>query len=197
MKKLNRIIKGIWYYSWGHLFSLFMYDKHYLTGRWFAGKLNGLCSIGWRWVVRDAVTRLITGDNSRARFPVAHGCRVVQPCNIDFHPDDLNNFQTFGVYYQAIGKITIGCGCYIGPNVGLITANHDPSDLDKHLPPKPIQLGAKCWIGMNSIILGGVILGDGVIVGAGSVVTKSFPEGHCVIAGNPARKIRDARTVAK
>ena len=147
--------------------------------------------------MRDAVTRLITGDNSRARFPVAHGCRVVQPCNIDFHPDDLNNFQTFGVYYQAIGKITIGCGCYIGPNVGLITANHDPSDLDKHLPPKPIQLGAKCWIGMNSIILGGVILGDGVIVGAGSVVTKSFPEGHCVIAGNPARKIRDARTVAK
>ena len=41
------------------------------------------------------------------------------------------------------------------------------------------------------MILPGVTLGDNTIVGAGAVVTKSFPEGHCVIAGNPARKIKD------
>ena len=43
---------------------------------------------------------------------------------------------------------------------------------------------------MNSIILPNVTLGDFTIVGAGSVVTKSFPEGYCVIAGNPAKIIK-------
>jgi acetyltransferase-like isoleucine patch superfamily enzyme len=42
---------------------------------------------------------------------------------------------------------------------------------------------------MNAVILPGVTLGDHTIVGAGSVVTHSFPEGHCTIAGNPAKKI--------
>ena len=43
---------------------------------------------------------------------------------------------------------------------------------------------------MNSMILPGVVLGDRTIVGAGSVVTKYFPEGNCVIAGNPAKVIK-------
>jgi len=43
---------------------------------------------------------------------------------------------------------------------------------------------------MNAVILPGVVLGDFTIVGAGAIVTKSFPEGYCVIAGNPAKVIR-------
>lgn len=55
----------------------------------------------------------------------------------------------------------------------------------------PIAIGNRCFIGMNAIILGGVELPDNCIVGAGSVVTKSFSKPGCVIAGNPARIIGD------
>ncbi|WP_333558948.1 DapH/DapD/GlmU-related protein [Enterococcus lactis] len=51
-------------------------------------------------------------------------------------------------------------------------------------------MGEQCWIGMNSVLLPGIILGPKTIVGAGSIVTKSFKEGNCVIAGNPAKVIR-------
>lgn len=195
MRKIWAGITGCWFYFWGHIFSLFIYDKKYLTGRWFEGKLHGLCSQGWRWVVHDAIGRMFIRNNRQARFPASQLCMLVRPENIDFHPDDINNFQTYGQYYQALGRITIGKGTYIAPNVGLITSNHDPQNLDAHLPPKAITLGENCWIGMNSVVLPGVILGDGTVVGAGSVVTKSFPEGHCVIAGNPAKILRQIETV--
>ncbi len=191
MKKIKKVIRGCWFYFWGHFFSWLFYDKRYFHGRWFSGRMKGLCAIGWEWVTHDAVAKIVLGQNQEARFPVGYQVRVACPKNIEFDSDDLNNFQSMGIYIQAIGKVTIGKGTYIGPNVGIITANHDLQDLDKHMEPKPVVLGEKCWIGMNSVILPGVILGPQTIVGAGSVVTKSFEEGKCVIAGNPARKIRD------
>ena len=189
LKLLKRGIQCCWFYFWGHLFSLF-YNRKYITGRWFTGKMHGLSALGWRWVTCDALNRLKDGLNYSAAYPVGAGCRIVCPENIVFDPDDLNNFHSFGNYYQAIGTIEIGKGTYIAPNVGLITANHDLTNPDLHLPPRPVILGKQCWIGMNSVILPGVTLGDHTVVGAGSVVTKSFEEGFCVIAGNPAKLIR-------
>lgn len=188
--KIWMAVKGLWYYTIGHIFALFVYDKKYLKGKWFSGKAHGLCALGWKWVVHDAFARIGSSDNKDARFPVNQKCRVVCPENIQFDPDDLNNFQSIGIYFQAIGKITIGKGTFLGPNVGLITSNHDLLNPEQHLPPKEITLGKACWIGMNSVILPGVVLGDHTVVGAGSVVTKSFPDGYCVIAGNPAKLIR-------
>lgn len=157
------------------------YDQKYLTGRWFDGPRYD----GWMWALRGLHKR------NKVRFPTSR--TMITDSDIRFHPDDLNNFQGMGQYFQTAygGHITIGRGTYIGPNVGLITANHDPTDYDKHLPAKHIVLGEKCWIGMNSVVLPGVTLGERTIVGAGSIVTKSFPEGHCIIAGNPARIIRN------
>ena len=189
IKRILAGMSGFWYYFWGHVFSFRTYDKKYLKGRWFAGKMNGLCSQGWRWVVHDAIGRILMRNNRQARFPVSQFSIVVRPDNISFHPDDLNNFQSFGQYYQALGKITVGKGTYIAPNVGLITSNHDPEDLSIHLPPKPIVLGERCWIGMNSIILPGVTIGKGAIVGAGAVVTKNVPD-YAIVAGNPAKIVK-------
>ncbi|MDX1652595.1 MAG: acyltransferase [Brumimicrobium sp.] len=96
-----------------------------------------------------------------------------------------------GNYISAYyGKIFIGDYTQIGPNVGMIAANHDVYDNAKHIESK-IKIGEYCWIGMGAVILPEVVLGDFTIVGAGAIVTKSFEEGYCVIGGNPARKIKD------
>jgi len=81
-----------------------------------------------------------------------------------------------GCYVQALGKIYIGDYTQIGPNVGLISSNHDIYENDKHILEE-IRIGAYGWIGMGAVVLPGVTLGDFTIVGAGAVVTKPFPEG--------------------
>ncbi len=64
-------------------------------------------------------------------------------------------------------------------------------DPERHLPGKNVTIGEKCWLGMNSIVLPGVILGPHRIVAAGAVVTKSFPHGFCIVAGSPARILKN------
>ncbi len=95
-----------------------------------------------------------------------------------------------GVYINAQNGISIGDYTNIGPNVGLVSGNHDFINNDRSIKAKPIKIGKFCWIGMGAVILPEVELGDFTIVGAGSVVTKSFTEGYCVIAGNPAKIIK-------
>lgn len=94
-----------------------------------------------------------------------------------------------GSYIQGAGGVFIGNYVRFGPNVGILSSNHDFYDHDSY-STKPIRIGDYCWIGMNSLVMAGVELGPSTIVGGGSVVTKSFPEGYVVIAGNPAKVIR-------
>lgn len=167
-------------------FAALFYDKNYLKGRHFTN-----CFTGIKWVIEGVWRQKILGFNRHVPWPCAFNCFVSNPDNIIFHIDDLNNFRSPGTYYQNFAeKIILKRGCYIGPNVGIITANHDINDLDLHCQGKTVIICENCWIGMNSVLLPGVTLGPRTIVGAGSVVTKSFPEGGVVIAGNPARIVK-------
>ena len=145
------------------------YDKKFLRGRWFEES-----SLGWTWCWRNLWMQKVKGINRDIPFPVFFRNEVSSAENLVFDPDDMNDFNAFGCYFQNFAaKIVIGKGSYIAPNVGLVTANHVLTDLEQHQPGKDIVLGKNCWIGMNSTVLPGVILGDHTVVGAGSVVTKS------------------------
>lgn len=169
----------------GYLF----YSHKYLKGNAFS---SYKFSSGWSWVLTDVFMQKIVGYQRHIPYPVSFRMQVMNWENIHFDINDLENFQKTGSYFQAAADahIYIGSGTRIAGNVGIITANHDLNDLSKAAPGKDVRIGENCWIGMNSMILPGVELGPHTIVGAGSVVTKSFPEGNCVIAGNPARVIR-------
>lgn len=188
---IYRVLSLVWYFVIGHICAFFLYDRKFIKGRYFEGKYFGLKGRGWRWAVEDFKARFFLGVNRRIPFPISFSNRINNYKNINFNINDLQIFQGSGKYFQAQdAKIFIGEGCHIANNVGIITTNHDITDPSVHVNGKDVIIGEKCWIGINSVILPGVILGPHTTVGAGSVVTKSFPEGKCVIAGNPARIIR-------
>lgn len=168
------------------LFFGIFYDKRYLKGYYFDEK-----RLGWYWAWRGLRGRIF-GDNRSIPWPVHPNTIVSNAQNINFNVDDINIFQVPGCYWQNhSAKTYIGKGSYVAQNVGIITTNHDVYNLSSHCEGQDIIIGNESWIGMNSVILPGVELGNHTIVAAGSVVTKSYKEGYCVIGGVPATKIKD------
>lgn len=108
-----------------------------------------------------------------------------------------NNVGMSGATIYARKSITIGDHTQIGGNTKIIDNDFHPigaedrlkDDKDK-IAAKPIVIGKNCFIGCNSIILKGTVLGDNCVVGAGAVVSGKFGD-NCVIAGNPAKVIRE------
>jgi acetyltransferase-like isoleucine patch superfamily enzyme/glycosyltransferase involved in cell wall biosynthesis len=100
-----------------------------------------------------------------------------------------------GVNCRLSGEVRIGRNVMMGPEVLFITTTYQHKCIDVPMieqgfaEDRPIVIGDDVWIGTRCILLPGVNIGNGVILGAGSVVSKSLPD-HVVAAGNPVRVIR-------
>ncbi len=125
----------------------------------------------------------------------APDAEILAPLQVDYGPNchiGEGTFINHGAYLMDGARITIGSHCYIGPSCGFYTACHAklPRDRSRGFElAKPITVGDDVWFGGNVVVLPGVSIGDGSIIGAGSVVTRDVPAG-CVAAGNPCKVIR-------
>lgn len=91
------------------------------------------------------------------------------------------------------GKVIIDDYVFFGHNVQVLARGHDynvfNSDRQKTITEKTIHIKEGAWIGSGAIILGGVIVGEHSVVGAGSIVNKDVPD-YAIVGGNPAKVIK-------
>lgn len=97
-------------------------------------------------------------------------------------------FANHGLTVMSLGTITIDDGVMMGPEVALLTVNHEPNNI-RVVKTAEVHIKKNAWLGARAIILPGVTIGENAIVGSGAVVTKDVPD-NAVVVGSPARVIK-------
>lgn len=128
---------------------------------------------------------------------VGEGCYIEPPFHSNFGGGHVhfgkNIYANFNLTCVDDTHIYVGDYTMFGPNVTVATAGHPilPELREKgYQYNAPVHIGKNCWIGAGAIILPGITIGDHVVVGAGSVVTKNLPS-NVVAVGNPCRILRE------
>lgn len=123
---------------------------------------------------------------------------IVQPVHIDVASGlEIGNnvFINYNSSMMSAGGIIIEDNVQIGPNVMLVTTNHDFNRREIVIH-KPITIKKGAWIGGRSLILPGVTVGENAVVAGGAVVTKDV-EANTIVGGNPAKVIKRLEAVDK
>ena len=137
---------------------------------------------------REERIRKIVGE-------IGPGFDILSPFFCDFGENihiGSNFYANHNLSILDGGRVTIGDSVFIAPNVVITTAGHaiDPEQRDRGMEiALPITIGSHVWMGANVCILPGVTVGDNVVIGAGSVVTKDIPD-NVIAVGNPCRALR-------
>ena len=103
-----------------------------------------------------------------------------------------NFFANYNCTIIDVAKVKIGDNCFLAPNVAIYTAGHPihPETRNSGYEyGKEITIGDNVWIGGNTVVCPGVHIGNNVVIGAGSVVTRDIPD-WSVAVGNPCRVIK-------
>lgn len=149
---------------------------------------------GAAWELPTDPARFVLGDRCDFR-----DCRLIVRGDGRLSIDE-GTVVNPGTRIEAHDSIAIGRYCQISHEVVIFDTNSHSLDaaerrraLRGEAPEAavtaPVTIGDDVWIGMRSIILKGVSIGDGAIIAAGSVLTSDVPAGS-VFAGNPAKRVR-------
>lgn len=124
----------------------------------------------------------------RGTAVIESGCRICGNPKIV-----IGNHFYMNADCHILGEIVIGDDVQIGPKTVIWSRDHGMKKNDlirkqTHISA-PIKIGNDVWIGAHVCILKGVTIGNGAVIGAGSIVTKDVPE-YAVVTGNPGHVIR-------
>lgn len=128
---------------------------------------------------------------------IGEGCYIEPP----FHANFGGRHVHFGSYVYANFNLTcvddthiyVGDSTMFGPNVTITTAGHPilpELRVKGYQYNMPVHIGRNCWFGAGVIVLPGITIGDNVVIGAGSVVTKDIPS-NVVAVGTPCKVLRE------
>lgn len=128
---------------------------------------------------------------------IGENCYIEPPFHANFGGKHVhfgkNIYANFNLTMVDDGHIYVGDYTMFAPSVIVATAGHPilPELRETvYQYNMPVHIGKNCWIGAGAIILPGVTIGDQVVVGAGSVVTKDLPS-NVVAVGNPCQVVRE------
>lgn len=130
------------------------------------------------------------------RIAKKFGVNVNIERNAVFTPElEIGNNSGIGIDCEVYGPVKIGDNVMMGPEVVVYTSGHEHSRTDMPMieqgrsEVKAVIIGNDVWIGRRAIIMPGVTIGDGVIIGAGAVVTKNI-DPYMVAVGVPAKMVK-------
>ena len=128
---------------------------------------------------------------------IGEGCYIEPPLHSNWGGHHVyfgkQVYANFGLTLVDDTHIYVGDYTMFGPNVVIATAGHPilPRLREQgYQYNAPVHIGKNCWIGAGVIIVPGISIGDNVVVGAGSIVTKDLPD-NVVAVGNPCRVLRE------
>ena len=156
--------------------------------------------ITWGRMVRIGAGTRLSGLGTKGlqigdHVAIGEGSRLIVSTTFDQLGSHIRIGNRVGIgefaYLGGAGGLEIGDDCIIGQYLSCHPENHHYTDTDRLIrlqgtSRKGIKIGPNCWLGAKVTILDGVEIGEGCVIAAGAVVTRSMPAGS-IIGGVPAR----------